>query len=103
RRRHTRFSRDWSSDVCSSDLAATPANDQPCLVKCRLWRLLPARVGLIDGQLIIGHGEAEQGRQERFPRSPGGSIAEPWREQLLEIGRASCREREEMCVGVVTA
>src|SRR5690606_39586264 len=22
RRRHTRFSRDWSSDVCSSDLAA---------------------------------------------------------------------------------
>src|SRR5690606_39291257 len=25
RRRHTRFSRDWSSDVCSSDLAASPA------------------------------------------------------------------------------
>src|SRR5690606_18602892 len=24
RRRHTRFSRDWSSDVCSSDLAADP-------------------------------------------------------------------------------
>src|SRR5690606_40167971 len=23
RRRHTRFSRDWSSDVCSSDLVAT--------------------------------------------------------------------------------
>src|SRR5690606_40669654 len=25
RRRHTRFSRDWSSDVCSSDLAAFAA------------------------------------------------------------------------------
>src|SRR5690606_17307560 len=25
RRRHTRFSRDWSSDVCSSDLASQPA------------------------------------------------------------------------------
>src|SRR5690606_39912724 len=25
RRRHTRFSRDWSSDVCSSDLALTAA------------------------------------------------------------------------------
>src|SRR5690606_40293582 len=25
RRRHTRFSRDWSSDVCSSDLAAKAA------------------------------------------------------------------------------
>src|SRR5690606_40044845 len=24
RRRHTRFSRDWSSDVCSSDLEAPP-------------------------------------------------------------------------------
>src|SRR5690606_40432998 len=24
RRRHTRFSRDWSSDVCSSDLAQMP-------------------------------------------------------------------------------
>src|SRR5207342_3709657 len=24
RRRHTRFSRDWSSDVCSSDLAGAP-------------------------------------------------------------------------------
>src|SRR5690606_1667671 len=24
RRRHTRFSRDWSSDVCSSDLPANP-------------------------------------------------------------------------------
>src|SRR5690606_40940663 len=26
RRRHTRFSRDWSSDVCSSDLANALAN-----------------------------------------------------------------------------
>src|SRR5690606_40847369 len=25
RRRHTRFSRDWSSDVCSSDLSASTA------------------------------------------------------------------------------
>src|SRR5690606_39658938 len=26
RRRHTRFSRDWSSDVCSSDLAPLPTS-----------------------------------------------------------------------------
>src|SRR5690606_39287225 len=33
RRRHTRFSRDWSSDVCSSDLAATarPAANPPAV------------------------------------------------------------------------
>src|SRR5690606_41193493 len=29
RRRHTRFSRDWSSDVCSSDLAARELPEQP--------------------------------------------------------------------------
>src|SRR5690606_40467019 len=29
RRRHTRFSRDWSSDVCSSDLPPGPAEANP--------------------------------------------------------------------------
>src|SRR2546422_4903307 len=29
RRRHTRCSRDWSSDVCSSDLSTLPAPEQP--------------------------------------------------------------------------
>src|SRR5690606_40202006 len=35
RRRHTRFSRDWSSDVCSSDLIAplTPRENEPVLPK----------------------------------------------------------------------
>src|SRR5690606_40849515 len=28
RRRHTRFSRDWSSDVCSSDLITDPASTE---------------------------------------------------------------------------
>src|SRR2546422_7131661 len=31
RRRHTRCSRDWSSDVCSSDLVAAPARLQGLL------------------------------------------------------------------------
>src|SRR5690606_39894305 len=33
RRRHTRFSRDWSSDVCSSDLSS-----QPPATPGRNWR-----------------------------------------------------------------
>src|SRR5690606_40945197 len=41
RRRHTRFSRDWSSDVCSSDLPKTEEMEQ------RLWetvtRLAPLK------------------------------------------------------------
>src|SRR5436309_6384174 len=32
RRRHTRFSRDWSSDVCSSDLSDTEAFINPFMV-----------------------------------------------------------------------
>src|SRR5690606_4852547 len=32
RRRHTRFSRDWSSDVCSSDLEAVTAGEELGLV-----------------------------------------------------------------------
>src|SRR5690606_40608975 len=40
RRRHTRFSRDWSSDVCSSDL--TLINDAPVVFRDpqleKVWR-----------------------------------------------------------------
>src|SRR5690606_40272144 len=39
RRRHTSFSRDWSSDVCSSDLprrtAGAPPRPQKLLLPCR--------------------------------------------------------------------
>src|SRR3712207_7816399 len=35
RRRHTRYWRDWSSDVCSSDLRRSGGSD-------RVWRLLPS-------------------------------------------------------------
>src|SRR2546430_6538903 len=36
RRRHTRFDCDWSSDVCSSDLAtpAEPGSTNPILLRC---------------------------------------------------------------------
>src|SRR5690606_40378685 len=39
RRRHTRFSRDWSSDVCSSDLFAVEGVTLPLEDK---WALLPS-------------------------------------------------------------
>src|SRR5690606_39875260 len=32
RRRHTRFSRDWSSDVCSSDLTNFEKQDMPSIL-----------------------------------------------------------------------
>src|SRR5206468_6800441 len=74
RRRHTRSDRDWSSDVCSSDL---------CLEDNGKW------------------GEDRSGLQV-------SSFYACWRwegatevRRLLQIGRASCRERVEMSVGAV--
>src|SRR5690606_41159795 len=46
RRRHTRFSRDWSSDVCSSDLTTMPAGREPpsreSRVPCPLFPAAPS-------------------------------------------------------------
>src|SRR5690606_8829674 len=49
RRRHTRFSRDWSSDVCSSDLYATEEQVQHILTEI-IHELEPNGVGAKDLQ-----------------------------------------------------
>src|SRR5690606_41822340 len=44
RRRHTRFSRDWSSDVCSSDLSYSPYREShPIRLKPRSLLLPPKK------------------------------------------------------------
>src|SRR5690606_39369348 len=86
RRRHTRFSRDWSSDVCSSDLAA--AQPYRAWLDENLVRLdvLPERVhvrhthaSVTRRQQIFGYTEEEL----RMILSPMAQT---------EIGTASCRE-----------
>src|SRR5690606_40771966 len=81
RGRHTRFSRDWSSDVCSSDLRLTP----PICVR-RRW---PA-----DG------GSEPAGRIALTERSTLTRSNLNWKLTIefligfqIQIGRASCRER----------
>src|SRR5690606_40862757 len=74
RRRHTRFSRDWSSDVCSSDLDAGQQEADR------------------HGPEVIAGGHAGTGGEDDVAR------AEEQREGhetqgKQEIGRASCRER----------
>src|SRR2546422_10273327 len=49
RRRHTRCSRDWSSDVCSSDLVAVAAGDgQPADYRARLHEAPPECLRLVE-------------------------------------------------------
>src|SRR2546429_3107848 len=81
RRRHTRCSRDWSSDVCSSDLVEGDLLQQE--VKPELTRRFgyssPMAVPTLEKiTLNMGIGEAKQNTQML---------------EAAKIGRASCRER----------
>src|SRR5690606_39441025 len=89
RRRHTSFSRDWSSDVCSSDLATAGGGWRVMGVgwwSRRDWTAGGGRWGLLTG------GAAG------YWRAP--AIATPLTYAIREIGRASCREGGESAGGV---
>src|SRR5690606_39384670 len=86
-RRHTRFSRDWSSDVCSSDLR---------------------RAGRLQRRRVVGRGRGRQPsgriRWRGFAgRNDGSSVgASPRNLRILgEIGRAASREGASISVVVV--
>src|SRR5262249_60029771 len=84
RRRHTRLVSDWSSDVCSSDLMDAT-------------ELLP-----MDQQIYSRRCKARSKRSRQRCRRlaiPGGVVCTM--HGGAEIGRASCREREESGVGGV--
>src|SRR5437660_12355029 len=82
--------RDCSSDVCSSDLAGGEILDRRIRNRVGPGELA-ARPGA-GGVAVLDRGErAEHGAD----RGAGG------RNQMHEIGRASCRERVETAVEVV--
>src|SRR5690606_40372001 len=90
RRRHTRFSRDWSSDVCSSDLTRYAINS---------W-------GILYLQEARGYSLPEAGSLLMVNTLAGiaGAVAFGFvsdklfdsRRPPAKIGRASCRERGEV-------
>src|SRR5690606_41038340 len=88
RRRHTRFSRDWSSDVCSSDLNVICLHDLAYLFEMRIQEVL-----LVMGQAPFGHDRAAARHYPGEPACGKGNVPEQYSGMDGEIGRASCRER----------
>src|SRR2546421_1619373 len=80
RRRHTRSDRDWSSDVCSSDLSWR------CIHGVSSWGRSRTR-GLEQVPLLA----ARRARLHSGGRAAAG-CGRGWL-RPAEIGRASCRER----------
>src|SRR5690606_41060790 len=89
RRRHTRFSRDWSSDVCSSDLRMAgpedPGLDQLIeLANPRLSRIQPR--ALERGRMAQVAG---LGPNVKHPPTPEiGTAAMPERSEERRVGEA---------------
>src|SRR5207249_5588604 len=89
RRRHTRSKRDWSSDVCSSDLETFFEEPDPRALHDLLGekRFIALRVGIVAMiRDLRPRNSRDQARVEP-------TAAE--RRERGEIGRASCRERVE--------
>src|SRR3546814_1164574 len=81
---------DWSSDVCSSDLAAAAgsAAEQPFLES-----RLGLRAGPVDRERVGHRAVALQRGARRVGREVALHHAQQLVQTLVEIGRASCRER----------
>src|SRR5699024_11238462 len=83
RRRHTRSKRDWSSDVCSSDLFGGS-------IVADLAE--QARAQIVDVGIPLGHGANDHRIGHRIAADDL---------PILQIGRASCRERLQRSEGAV--
>src|SRR5439155_7289204 len=89
RRRHTRWPRDWSSDVCSSDLSV----GQLAVILCVPG---PARTEVIEQTIgAVRVPELLEGREKELLSAGEVRVAGS---DVIEIGRASCRERVWMWV-----
>src|SRR5204863_3289390 len=93
--RHTRSLRDWSSDVCSSDLFPFTWFQEPFMLSeviLLLW--LGLVVTRINSWASLAGGGSRRWRLNRL-RTKGTAIpANPLATSAVkQIGRASCRER----------
>src|SRR5215510_15341764 len=88
RRRHTRWPRDWSSDVCSSDLVGVGGKDQFVSTLERSRDVIYALIGFgVDfpdhAEVCLGIDRAALGRQvANMPK--GGEYLIPWAEVFTD-------------------
>src|SRR2546421_6006883 len=68
RRRHTRSDRDWSSDVCSSDLSIVIIEHNMEVIKCADWVIdLGPEAGERGGEIVAeGTPESVASREDSF-------------------------------------
>src|SRR5256885_3589065 len=86
RRRHTRLQGDWSSDVCSSDLAALAAGDVSPLVRAHL-HVEPGHARVV----VLGCGKAS-GAMARAAEDVLGDRIGEGRSEERRVGK-ECRSR----------
>src|SRR5689334_24709694 len=86
RRRHTRWNCDWSSDVCSSDLASVPT--------AKHFHLPRIRLHAIKHLEVFGHQKSSDSRTLAHTRETLGEKAEAFscRSEERRVGK-ECRSR----------
>src|SRR5207253_6581124 len=95
RRRHTSWPRDWSSDVCSSDLhrLALPSRAIEAFAQA-LARELASHLKPGSESEQAAHGLMRQLAPKEAPSADSRSAR--WIRAVAEIGRASCRKEGSM-------
>src|SRR5690606_40191933 len=97
RRRHTRFSRDWSSDVCSSDLVLNEDGDK---IQIKSTEDISA-VAFAGGANALSRGAAAANVTGSLREADVTSVNKANEMMVhVEIGRASCRGRGCVSWGV---
>src|SRR5207249_7642411 len=100
RRRHTRSKRDWSSDVCSSDLGAPKVREVDVTVGGTRFLEIPESPGMAAARKVSPYGYLSD--VEPGPIFVG--VERPMKVYTIDnkIGRASCRERMNTAVCKIT-
>src|SRR5690606_39454306 len=106
RRRHTRFSRDWSSDVCSSDLLGGRGGVMAQLVAGYVMRPVEARdeqavLALVNADWVPGQPRATPAMLAEALAGRSG-VDSGWWAELAELTTEVATTRAGQVVGVVS-